>query len=91
MKFSSVPAWSFGGRRAQRDRKIEDPGPGQYNLGKLSDFKSRRGYSLGKSQRDGGLISKNNQLGPGQYNVDYSSFQGNRGTSLKGRNKRTGQ
>lgn len=88
MKFNSVPAWSFGGKHKQKDRKLGDPGPGYYGLKKQTDFNRKGGYSLGRAERGTDLGNKRLSLGPGQYNYDYTSI-GKNGVSLKGsrRNK----
>ena len=85
MKFSSVPAWSFGGRRPYANKKAGDPGPGHYNA-KNSKFR-KGGFSLGRAERKGALDGNNNPVGPGQYNYNYTSF-GNKGASIKGKYKR---
>lgn len=83
MKFNSVPAWSFGGKHTTKNKKLDDPGPGYYNLKKQTDFNRRGGYSLGRSDRDTGLGNNRLSLGPGQYNYDYTSL-GKKGTTMKG-------
>jgi hypothetical protein len=81
MKFSSTPAWTFAGKRKGKN-SLAGPGPGYYNLKKFTDFKSG-GYSLPRAKRSNNEKLKN-KVGPGQYNYDYSSFNGN-GASLKGK------
>lgn len=83
MKFNSVPAWSFGGKYKGKIKNLDNPGPGSYNFKKASDFNKGKGYSLGKSKRDPDLGNYNSEIGPGQYNYNYSSI-GKRGVSLKG-------
>ena len=79
MQFSSTPAWTFG-TKADIHYDKNTPGPGEYKG--LKDDPSR-GYTIGKSPRD-----KSNKLandiGPGQYNYDYSSLS-KQGVSLKGK------
>lgn len=78
MNFTSVPAYSFGKRYANKDKEdIANIGPGMYNQDKAYDRTKgvNIGYKFSKSNPNNKLNSNN--IGPGNYNTNISSFNKN--------------
>lgn len=81
MQFTSVPAWSFGLKGKHNSDSDNIPGPGQYTV-KESGWKG--GCHFQKSPRS--RAKNQTDVGPGQYEVNTSSFQKG-GPTIKGRHK----
>lgn len=59
------------------DVAVPGPGPGAYDLHKYRTMGSEaRKFSLIAKRRSGGHFGSHLSPGPGQYNTDYSSFEG---------------
>ena len=74
MRFNHVPAWGFGSSKKLEIEKTDilyNPGPGNYSL---KSYKEGPTWRIGSALR----ISKNrnNNPGPGQYNIPSKVFNG---------------